>query len=316
VTERGDPRAAARVADGVLYPLWDLRLDVGHAVRSVDDCLALAREDLTAATALLDARFLDGDRRIWERLLRERDKRLSEREAARLTQALVDEKSGRHARFGDTVYLLEPNLKNGEGGYRDLLVALWAAKARFHVADFADLLTLGQATARQVAALVEAREFFLRVRTAAHLHARRRQDRLSFEVQEAVAPALMPIPVEHATRSGIRPAVAPAVEALMQRYYLHAKAVKREGGRLLERCAAAAARKPVVRKLDGSFVLWNGQLSTSGPEVFRERPAEMVRLFRVAAEVGVEIYGHTRELVAEACGSPEALAATSSRVWP
>src|SRR5439155_1690720 len=70
-------------------------------------------------------------------------------------------------------------------------------------------------------------------------------------------------------------------------------------------CAGATARKPVVRKLDGSFVLWNGQLSTAGPQVFRERPAEMVRLFRVALETGASIYGHTRELIAEACARPE-----------
>src|SRR5205085_4453046 len=118
-------------------------------------------------------------------------RRLSQREATRIVEALAEEKRTRHARFGDTVFLLEPNLKNGEGGYRDLLVALWAAKARFRVGDFPDLLAIGQATARQVAALVAAREFHLRVRTAAHLHARRRQDRLLFEIQEAIAPALV-----------------------------------------------------------------------------------------------------------------------------
>src|SRR5439155_20025548 len=117
-------------------------------------------------------------------------KRLGGREAIRFVEQLLAEKAARHEKFEGTVFLLEPNLKNGEGGYRDLLLGLWAAKARFHVADFADLLKLGQATARQVDALAEARRFYLTVRTAAHLHAKRRQDRLLFDVQEAIAPAL------------------------------------------------------------------------------------------------------------------------------
>lgn len=314
LAERPDHPEMSRVANEVLYPLWDLRLDVGHGVRSVADSLALGQRDLAAATALLDMRFLDGDRGLHQRLAREHRARLSQREAARLVQQLVEEKAGRHARFGDTVYLLEPNVKNGEGGYRDLLVALWAAKARFAVADFPELVALGQATARQAQALVAARRFFLQVRTAAHLHARRRQDRLLFEIQEAIAPVLFGDRRAEGSRGpmDVKPAVAPAVEALMQRYYLNAKAVKREGGRLLERCAAIEAKKPTVRKVDHAFVLWNGQLSSAGPEVFRDRPSEMVRIFRVALDTGAEIYGHTRELIAEACGSPEALAATAA----
>src|SRR6185436_1424768 len=95
-------------------------------------------------------------------------------------------------------------------------------------------------------------------------------------------------------------------------YYLHAKAVAREAQRLLERCAEPAAKRPRIRRLDHAFVLWNGQLSTAGPEVFRDRPSEMVRLFNVALDLGAEIYGHTRELIAELCANEktkEALAA-------
>src|SRR5262249_29349214 len=100
---------------------------------------------------------------------------------------LAQEVAERHARFGQTVYLLEPNVKSGEGGYRDLCVGLWAAKARFRVRDLAGLVTLGELPARRAAALAAAREFYLRVRTLAHLHARRRQDQLTFELQEAIA---------------------------------------------------------------------------------------------------------------------------------
>ncbi|MSP62804.1 MAG: HD domain-containing protein [Myxococcales bacterium] len=96
----------------------------------------------------------------------------------------------------------------------------------------------------------------------------------------------------------------------MQQYYLHAKAVMREGDRLLDRASEAQARRPSVRVIDQSFVWWNGELSTRGPEVFRERPAEMVRIFRVALENGARVHGHTRDLIAEACARPE----TASRL--
>jgi [protein-PII] uridylyltransferase len=306
---RGDDPLLARLAEEVLYPLWDLRLDVGHAVRSVDEALALAASDLTAATALLDARHVAGEDAITRRLDEEGRARVG-RDPPALAARLAAEKHDRHARFGDTVFLLEPDLKNGEGGYRDLNVSRWAANARFGVRDFPGLLALGQATARQVTALVEARRFYLTVRTAAHLFARRRQDRLLFEVQEAIAPALAPAAPDgesdEAKRAlGVRPAVAPQVEWLMQRYYLHAQAVEREGGRLLDRAAERPPKRPRIHRLDASFVLWNGKVSTHGPEIFRDRPSEMVRTFSVALDVGAPIYGHTRDLIAEQCARPE-----------
>ncbi len=139
---------AQALAESVLYPLWDLRMEVGHAVRSVEESLGLAREDLTACTALLDMRFLDGDRAHFQRLEREAP-RVFDRDVNAFVRRLAGEKAERHARFGDTVFLLEPNVKNGEGGYRDLLTGLWAAKARFRVRDFPDLVTVGQGSPRQ-----------------------------------------------------------------------------------------------------------------------------------------------------------------------
>lgn len=291
-----DPRAQL-VAEAMLYPLWDLRMEVGHAVRSVDETLAQAREDLTACTALLDARFLDGDEEIWQRFSREVP-RLFDRDVNGVVKRMQKEKDDRHARFGDTVYLLEPNIKNGQGGYRDLLVGLWAAKARFRVRDFNDLVTAGQASQRQVQALVAARRFYLEIRTAAHFAAKRKQDRLTFEIQEAIAPRLFPHP-RPSHHEGVESAVEPSVEALMQQYFLHAKAVTRETDRLLGRCIVESQKKPNVRTVDGSFALFNGKLSTHDPEIFRARPAEMVRIFNVALASGAEIYGHTKDLIAE-----------------
>jgi [protein-PII] uridylyltransferase len=291
-------REATQLAEAVLYPLWDLRMEVGHAVRTPSEAIDQAKDDLTAMTALLDVRFLDGDRGPWEKLEREIPK-LFGRDPNKFVRRLKEEKEGRHARFGDTVYLLEPNLKNGEGGYRDLMVGLWAVRARFGVRDFPELVAQGQASERQARALMEARRFFLTVRIAAHLAAGRKADRLTFEIQEAIAPQLFPKVREPGEDAEVKPAVAPAVEALMQRYFLDAKAVKRETTRLLERCLVDAARKPVTKPLGDGFQLWNGLLTCVDREAFRKRPSEWVRIFNVALESGAEIHGRTKEVIAD-----------------
>src|SRR5262249_50853843 len=299
--------AARAFAEKLLYPLWDVGLDVGHAVRSLPEALALAAQDLATATALLDARPLAGDPELAAQLGRALPGVLARRgDANELVTRLIAEKKSRHAKFGDTLFLLEPNLKHGQGALRDLATGLWAARARWRVRDFADLLPLGQATARQVATLTSARDFLLGVRCALHLAARRRQDQLTFELQEAIAPELYP----NARASGgeaersplkgeVRAAVAPAVEELMRRYYLHARGVVAETDRLLERALVPPQRPPTRPKIDPSFTVFNGQLSVNDPQIFRDRPAEMLRLFAVALERRLPVYGHTKELIAE-----------------
>lgn len=296
---RDPPGDATRaLADRVLYPLWDSGIEVGHAVRSLGDALELARDDLATTTALLDARALAGDAALAGELEQELLRSIARRgDGNAFVQRLVDEKRSRHAKFGDSLFLLEPNLKHGQGALRDLATGLWAARVRWRVRDFGELVSLGQASARQVAALTEARDFLLRVRTAVHLEARRRQDQLSFELQERLGPRFYP---GARVRDGeIRPAVAPAVEQLMRRYYLYAKAVVRETDRLLERAIVPRQRPPVVRPLDRSFIAFNGQVCARDPGIFRERPGEIVRLFKVALAERLPIYGHTKDLVSE-----------------
>src|SRR5262249_62133652 len=124
--------AARALADRVLYPLWDGGVEVGHAVRSIPEAAALARDDLATLSALLDARTLAGDRR----LLAELGKQLAHGDTNVYVRRLAEAKAHRHDRFGDTLYLLEPSLKHGQGGLRDLATGLWAAKIRWKVNDF------------------------------------------------------------------------------------------------------------------------------------------------------------------------------------
>lgn len=299
----------AAVADAVLYPLWDAKVDAGHAVRAVDEALALPATDLAAATALLDARPLAGDPSLADRFLAAFAARVADTSATDFVARLRAEQESRHSRFGDTIFLLEPDIKNGPGGLRDLCVGRWACKARFGTGDVRALERLGETTGRRAAALEAALAFYLRVRAAAHLHAGRRQDQLRFAIQEAVAPRLYPD--ARAPEGEVRPAVAPAVEALMHAFQGHARAVRRETERLLQRATAPARPAPVTRvrlpratDLDPSFVLREFALEVLDPEIFARTPSEMVRLFSAAIALDADIAPGARDLVADHAATP------------
>ncbi|HSD86911.1 MAG TPA: hypothetical protein VLB44_05330, partial [Kofleriaceae bacterium] len=304
-----DETSAKQVADRLLYPLWDEKLAIGHALREARAVARLARDDLATATALLDARHIAGERRLSTDLMRHTLGALSPGgNPNEVITMLADEKRARHDRFGASLYLLEPNLKQGIGALRDLATALWAAQVRWHPprpgfdpegADslIANLVGMGHLTRRQGDVLAFARDFMLRIRTLVQLAAKRRFDQLTFEIQEAIAPSLYPDAKAH--EGDIRSAVAPAVEALMRDYYLHARAVVQVADRLLESARVPARRKPRIAQVDASFITFNGELAIKDPRLFSERPSEMVRLFRVAVDEKLPVYGHTRELAAE-----------------
>jgi [protein-PII] uridylyltransferase len=291
------------LAGAILHPLWDAKIDAGHAVRSVAEALELPATDLTAATALLDARFLAGDRALAERFLSLYGQRAATSTSDGLVARLRAEQRARHSRFGDTIFLLEPDLKNGPGGLRDLCAGRWAALARFGTSNPRQLVELGEMSARQAAAFEAAREWLLKVRVAVHLAAGRRQDQLRFDLQEEIAPILYSD--AHVPPGDIRPAVAPAVEALMHHFQRHAKTVSRETERIMQRASDDPARQvrvvPIVRgaEEDPSFELRDGMLEAKDGEVFARKPAELIRIFSVAVELDATLGLRTRDLIAD-----------------
>jgi [protein-PII] uridylyltransferase len=314
-----DEISAKQVSDRLLYPLWDEKLAIGHAIREARAIARLARDDLATATALLDARHIAGERRLTTDLVRATLGVLAPGGNPNdFITALATEKKARHDRFGASLYLLEPNLKQGIGALRDLSTALWAAQVRWHPPRpgddpegaevlIANLVKMGHLTRRQGDVLANARDFMLRIRTLVQLQTKRRFDQLTFEIQEAIAPGLYPDARPH--EGDIRSAVAPAVEALMRDFYLHARGVVQVADRLLESARVPARRKPRIAQIDQSFITFNGELAIKDPHLFSERPSEMVRLFRVAVAEKLPVYGHTSELVAEALArDPKALA--------
>src|SRR5882724_1876363 len=304
------------LAEAILYPLWDAKVDAGHAVRSFEQALALPATDLAAATALLDARFLVGDSALAQRFLEQFRARIAATAADDFVARLRAEQRARHSRFGDTIFLLEPDLKNGPGGMRDLCVGRWAAMARFGTSEPRELQAKGVMNERLAVAFQAAREWLLRVRVAVHHAAGRRQDQLRFAMQEAVAPILCAD--AKAGEGDIRPAVAPAVEALMHQFHAHAKLVRRETERLLQRATLRDDHRrttvPVVLRAspdrDPGFVIRDGALEPVDESVFEKKPSEMIRIFSAAVELDVPLALRTREVIAErAASNGEALRA-------
>ncbi|MCA9679987.1 MAG: HD domain-containing protein, partial [Myxococcales bacterium] len=164
------------------------------------------------------------------------------------------------------------------------------------------LVGMGHLTRRQAAVLHGARDFLLKVRALLQLVGERRTDHLTFELQEAIGPLLFPDVVPTPAGGGaadVRPAVAPAVEALMRCYYLHARGAVQLADHLLDSARVPARRKPRIGKIDNNLLTFNGELAVRDPAVFAQRPAEMLRIFRVAVAEKLPVYGHTRELIAE-----------------
>src|SRR5690348_7105275 len=211
------------VAEVILYALWDGGLAVGHALRNIRECGRLAARDLKVKTALLDARYLCGEAELYEEFDARMVDEVWSQNPTHFFKEKLAESSERHARTGDSVYLLQPQLKEGQGGLRDLHTALWMAKVKFKVRNFRDLVTLGVLPEASVAELETALDFLWRVRNGMHLASGTHQDLLSFELQERLAPTL-----------GF-PAGRPGVEAFMRTYYGQASTVNRFGDMVISR---------------------------------------------------------------------------------
>lgn len=306
-----DPRAvstkqAGAFLEALLYPLWDATLAVGHQMLSTAEAVTLGQTDLPTATALLDLRPLAGagDSVLLEGLVAQAAAGLfAERELGAFIDRLVDEAAGRHERFGGSVYLLEPDVKSGAGGLRDLDGVRWAARARYRVGDdpWGDLVRLGVLVAREAHEIGSAEEFLWRVRNRLHSRAARKSDRLGFEEQEAIALAM-----------GYGEDRARAAERLMQDYYLHARAITRARESLYERLrpprrrgkAGFGALAGPAADLGGGVHVFDGHVTIAGTGELQADPALALRLFSACVRAGAPVLPFARDAVARAAADP------------
>ena len=306
--DREPDASAQKLAERILHPLWDARLDAGHAVRSVREALELPDSDLTAATALLDARFIAGDEAHGGRVPHACiTRKVAGARPGSFVARLQDEQIKRHSRFGDTIFLLEPDLKSGPGGVRDLCAGRWAASARFGSGEPSALREMGQMSARQAAAFETARDWLLKVRIALHLEAGRRQDQLRFDLQERIARRLYRHVAVIDSATDARSEVAPAVEALMHDFQRHARTIAARdhapaaarGGRSRAPGGRKAPARTCSGGLDAHFVERDGALEVVDPAIFARRPSEMFRLFEVAIDRDLPVGLRTSDIIAE-----------------
>ncbi|KIH77165.1 uridylyltransferase [Geoalkalibacter ferrihydriticus DSM 17813] len=290
-----DRAYAEKVSERMLYLLWDLGLDVGYSVRTQQDCLDIVEKDVTARTALLDSRYLAGDATLYEGYRKEVLTVVFGRNSQAFIRAKIEENDKRLQKYGSSVYLLEPNIKEGEGGLRDLHSALWVAQVKYKAHNLKDLVIRGVISERERQEFEDALDYLWRIRNELHYLTTRKSDQMQFNHQEKIAEFLG----YQNSRKGL------AVEQFMQDYYYHATRVEHLSSSLIARITQQ--EKPSThalgyltrRQIEAGFYILRGELRVSGPEIFRRDPPMIMRAFFLAqrhqAPLSLELKGLIRD---------------------
>jgi [protein-PII] uridylyltransferase len=291
-TPRGE-----QIVEFMLYLLWDLGLKVGHATRTVDESLRYAERDHTIRTALLEARYLWGDRALYDELVKGFAQKFYTGDGRDFVEAKLAERDQRHQRMGDSRYVVEPNVKEGKGGLRDLHLLFWIAKYLYRVTEPAELVAKGVLTKEEARLFERAERFLTTVRCHIHYLTGRTDDRLSFDLQGEIAERL-----GYQDRPGSR-----GVERFTKHYYLHAKAVGDLTRIFIAALEDSHRRKPKLaalwqtlrpRQLEG-FKLDGERLAVASPDAFAQDPVAILRLFHVAQENDLDIHPATLRLITQ-----------------
>ena len=278
-----------RLSEAMLHMLWDLKLKVGHSLRSMSQLIALAKKDMTIRTAFLEGRWLWGDQKLFDAAMRRFRKDIVAGTAAEFVAAKLAERDERHLKMGDSRYVVEPNVKDGKGGLRDLQTLYWIGKYIYGVERPSDLVGAGLFTAEEFARFDRAERFFWSVRCHLHLLAGRAEERLNFDYQPRIAEIM-----NYADRPG-----KSAVERFMQFYFLNAKTVGDLTGVFLAQLDEQLGKKgfrfvlSTIRRRPkrlGGFILDRGRISIPSDDFFRDQPVRLLELFALAAREGLEIH--------------------------
>ena len=277
-----------KLVEFLLYKLWDLGLKVGQATRSIDECIRLAQEDSAVLTSLLEARFLFGDEGLMTELGERFDREVRGNKAIGFVEAKLKERDDRHQRTGDSRYMLEPNVKEGKGGLRDLHTLFWLGRFLYQIDSVDDFVRHEVLTDRAMEKFLRARRFLWGVRCHLHFLTKRSEERLTYDVQPEIA-----------RRMGYQDRKSTlAVERFMKHYYLYAKEV---GALTLIFCAALEEKHRQRfrfsldrfgfgrRRVDG-MIIQRGRIAPADDDLFERDPVAMLRLFHIAQERRVNIH--------------------------
>ena len=263
----------------VLHPLWDCGFQVGHSVRTIADSIELAETDATVKTSMMEARFLAGSADLFQDFHRKYFRKVISKNTDAYLDQKLEERRREYEKFGETVYLLEPNVKKSKGGLRDLHLLQWAGMARFQAPTIRELSDRGILSRADSLALNEAREFLWRVRALLHVHAGTAQEILSFDEQVWLAQHLGYHDQPHLL----------AVEQFMQQYYQHTMGLHERCMRFVERCRSVPFWQRLTRllpapRVDEYFLVRGGFVTVA--DEYRTKvldsPALLLRLFDLA----------------------------------
>ena len=275
----------------ITHRLWDARLTVGVAARTIQDCMRVGREDLSTLTSFLDARFLIGDPGLHAELEREVRDHLK-KHATSFVDGKLEEMRKRHERFGESVYLLQPNLRESVGALRDFHTAMWMARvSQWEVRRPEHLLLHSFLDAEELEELLGALDFLWRARNELH-RSGRKDDRLHFAAQEPLA--------EHLGYEGEDGAFP--IEELMRSYYIHARSVARLSRRVIddarnsERLRRTSTQRGSHALAEG-FALVDGRLEIPSASLLEERPVRLLSVFAIAQHHDVELSARAQRLV-------------------
>jgi len=283
---------AKRALETIQYALWDANVEVGAALRTIDECIDLGQHDETARTTLLGVRFLAGDPGLLHALGRAVRERLIP-DVAAFIDGQREAMARRRERYGDSLYLLQPNLKEGAGGLRDYHTAYWVARAAEPlVREASDFLHAGLLTETEAAELHDALDFLWRTRNQLHLQAGRKLDQLSFEMQEQMARAFG-YPDDD---------VGLPVERFMRDYYRHARVIGSLSEIVIEQCLARARPAPAplpTVPVEEGFRKAEDHLEIPHAAHLREKPVRLLLAFAVAQDHNLPLSRTARRLVRE-----------------
>ncbi len=281
------------VAQKLLYFLWDMRLDVGYSVRVIADCVEMAAADSTVKTALMDVRFLNGSRSLYATLHKVVFTQILPKSSDKFIKAKMADLKVRREKYGSTVYLLEPNLKEGEGGLRDLQTAMWVARVKYKFDSPKELIIKGVLTEEELDGYHAALDYLWRIRNELHYFSGRKNDQLTFDAQVHLAGFF-----GYQDHDRVL-----AVEDFMRDYYRQANRVEHFASSLVSRCVwrdegalkilGYFVRRPVG---DGCFVL-KGELIVPDETVVAKNPVVLMRIFEYAQKHRVTLNVRVKGLV-------------------
>lgn len=298
---KAHPWLASRM-ESLLYTLWDVGLKVGHAVRSVDDCVVVANRDMQSKTALLEARWIAGDRELFRRMESVFLARCVRGHSEQYIAARLADQRARRARYGGSATMQEPNIKNGCGGLRDYQNLLWMAFFKYRTRTLRDLQERDLISDGERRQLESAYDFLLRVRNELHYETGRAADGLARALQPRVAHSL-----GYTDRSPVR-----RLEAFMRDLYRHMRSVFLITRTLEQRLALLPdpqrrlpsfrqllhrGRQRIRRQLVDGFQCVDGEISPERTRVFREQPRRLLRVFFYAQQRGLRLHPDLMQLI-------------------